>query len=159
MNWDAVSAIAEVIGVIAVVASLVYVGRQVAQNTAMMRVAASSETVERDHSLVLPLIESEELAEIWLKGENEFSELNAANQQRLLMFERRAITLWHHNFLLRQQMLLSSPVWHYQNQMIRFLGRRQSMREAWTLFKGSFEDSFREYVNDLIVASDGTSNG
>jgi len=37
MNWDAVSAIAEVGGVIAVVISLVYVGTQVRQNTLQLR--------------------------------------------------------------------------------------------------------------------------
>lgn len=37
MNWDAVSAIAEVVGVIAVVVSLVYVGLQVRQNTVQLR--------------------------------------------------------------------------------------------------------------------------
>jgi hypothetical protein len=37
MNWNAVSAIAEVIGVIAVVVSLIYVGLQVRQNTQQLR--------------------------------------------------------------------------------------------------------------------------
>lgn len=37
MNWDAVSAIAEILGVLAVVISLVYVGFQVRQNTMQLR--------------------------------------------------------------------------------------------------------------------------
>lgn len=37
MNWDAVSAIAEAIGVVAVVVSLLYVGYQVRQNTIQLR--------------------------------------------------------------------------------------------------------------------------
>ncbi|MEJ2129938.1 MAG: hypothetical protein P8X81_14000 [Woeseiaceae bacterium] len=37
MNWGAISAIAEVVGVIAVVVSLVYVGLQVKQNTQQLR--------------------------------------------------------------------------------------------------------------------------
>lgn len=37
MNWDAISAIAEVLGVIAVVLSLAYVGFQVRQNTMQLR--------------------------------------------------------------------------------------------------------------------------
>ena len=37
MNWDAVSAIAEIIGVIAVVVSLVYLAFQVRQNTTQLR--------------------------------------------------------------------------------------------------------------------------
>ena len=109
MNWEAISAIAEVLGAAAVVASLVYVGRQV-------------------------------------------------NRQRLLLFERRAITLWHHNFQLRRQKLLSDATWYYQNQMIRFLAHRQSMREAWSIFRNTFETSFQEYVDDQFRTADDTSS-
>ena len=45
MNWDAISAIAEVVGVIAVVLSLVYVGFQVRQNTMQIRQDNLRETV------------------------------------------------------------------------------------------------------------------
>ena len=45
MNWDATSAIAEVIGVIAVVLSLIYVGIQVRQNTMQLRQDNLRETV------------------------------------------------------------------------------------------------------------------
>jgi hypothetical protein len=37
MNWDAISAIAEVIGVIAVVISLIYLAQQVRQNTSQLK--------------------------------------------------------------------------------------------------------------------------
>ena len=37
MNWDAIGAVAEVLGVIAVVVSLIYVGFQVRQNTMQLR--------------------------------------------------------------------------------------------------------------------------
>ncbi len=37
MNWDAIGAIAEIAGVIAIVVSLVYVGFQVRQNSAQLR--------------------------------------------------------------------------------------------------------------------------
>lgn len=64
----------------------------------MMRVAASSEGVERDSEIVAPLLQSQELAEVWLKGQTEFSSLAPTDQARLMLFERRAIVLWHHRF-------------------------------------------------------------
>jgi hypothetical protein len=39
VNWDAIGSIAEVIGAIAVVASLVYLGGQIQQNTKQLRIA------------------------------------------------------------------------------------------------------------------------
>ena len=157
MNWDAISAIAEILGAVVVVASLVYVGRQVGQNTAMMRVAASSEAMERDYDLVMPLIDSREFMEIWLKGNDRLDELNEADRQRLLFFERRALTLWHHNFQLRMQGLLPDAIWHNQNWIIQELGRRQAIREAWRLFKDSHEIPFQEYMNEQFQIADNQS--
>lgn len=157
MNWDAISAIAEILGAVVVVASLIYVGKQVAQNTAMMRVGAASETMERDYDLVLPLIESSELAEIWLKGDHRLDELSEADRQRLLFFERRAFTLWHHNFHLRRQGLLPDSTWNNQNWMIQTIGRRQSLREVWGLFKEGYEDSFQEYVSSQLQIGENDS--
>ena len=154
MNWDAISAIAEILGAVVVVASLVYVGRQVGQNTAMMRVAASSEAMERDFDLVTPAIESNELMEIWLKGHDRFDELSDVEKQRLLFFERRAVTLWHHNFQLRRQGLLPDANWYNQNWIIQVIGRRQSIREAWRLFKDGHEIPFQEYVNEQFRIAD-----
>lgn len=154
VNWDAISAIAEILGAVVVVASLIYVGRQVGQNTAMMRVGAASETMERDYDLVLPLIESHEVTEIWLKGDHRLDELSEADRQRLLFFERRAIMLWDHNYQLRMQGLFPDSNWHNQNWIIQNIGQRQSLREAWRLFKDSHEISFQEYVDRQFQAAD-----
>ena len=157
MNWDAISAIAEISGAVVVVASLVYVGRQIGQNTSMMRVSAASETMERDYDLVLPLIESTEFTELWLKGDHQLDELSEADRQRLLFFERRAITLWHHNYQLRNQDLFPDANWHNQSWIIQNIGRRQAIREAWSLFKASYESSFHEYMDKQFKIADEAS--
>jgi hypothetical protein len=148
INWDAMSAIGETLGAIAVVISLVYVGRQLKQNTAMMRNAAATEVLEIDHTIILPIIESEEFAEIMLKGDNKLNELSEANLYRLMIFERRSFTLWHHHFQQRRQNLVSDEMWYYQNQMIRFLGGRQACQQAWSIFKNTYEPSFGDYVEE-----------
>ena len=88
-NWDAISAITEVVGVIVVVASLVYVGRQIAQNNQIMRVSAASETLEREFDLVYPVIDDPEFTEIWIKGNDRFEDLSEVEQHRLLFAERQ----------------------------------------------------------------------
>ena len=41
MNWDAIGAIAELLGAIGVIASLVYLATQIRQNTATVRASGS----------------------------------------------------------------------------------------------------------------------
>ncbi len=40
MNWDAISAIGEIVGAIAVVVTLIYLGRQIRQGTKATQVSA-----------------------------------------------------------------------------------------------------------------------
>ena len=155
MNWDAISAIAERIGVVLIVGSMIYVARQLSQTNTMMRVNAASERLERDYDIVEPIIESRELAEIWLKGGSEYESLGPADQQRLLFLERRAIMLWHHQYLLRQQGLMPDASWYETVWIIKTLGRRQVIREAWRIFGEGFETEFQEFINELFAAADG----
>lgn len=157
MNWDAISAVAEIFGVVLIAGSMIYVARQLRQTNTMMRVNAASERLERDYDIVEPIIESRELAEIWLKGGSEFESLAPADQQRLLFFERRAIMLWHHQYLLRQQGLMPDASWHETVWIIKTLGRRQVIREAWRIFGGGFEPDFQEFINELFAAADSES--
>ena len=54
----------EIIAAVAVVASLIYVARQLGQNTAMMRVNAARERVQRDTELSSAISGSQEFAEL-----------------------------------------------------------------------------------------------
>ena len=154
MNWDAISAIAEIIGVVLIVGSMIYVARQLSQTNTMMRVNAASERLERDYDIVGPIIESGELADIWLKGDNDFDNLRPADQQRLLFLERRAIMLWHHQFQLRQQGLMPDANWYETIWIIKTLGRRQVIREAWRIFGKAFELKFQEFIEETFTAAD-----
>jgi len=106
------------------------------------------EILEIDHTIILPIIESEEFSEIWLKGDNRLNELSEVNLQLLLIFERRSFTLWHYHFQQRRQKLVSDELWHYQNHMIRWFGLREAVRLAWDIFKNTYEPTFRDYVEE-----------
>lgn len=154
MNWSAISAVADIVGLVLVVASLAYVAKQLGQNTSMMRVSAAAERLERDYDLVLPILESREFAEVWMKGDRDFDALDDTNQQRLLFFERRALTLWHHMYQLRMQNLLPDANWYEQKWVIQNIGRRRAVREAWRVFGGGFEPSFQEFVDGQFRIGD-----
>jgi hypothetical protein len=70
MNWDAIIAVAEILGVIAVIASLVYLAAQVKQSTAVARAAMVHATSELWSSYGQMLASNGELADIYLRGIN-----------------------------------------------------------------------------------------
>lgn len=157
MTLEQLAYLGEIFAALGVVASLIYVARQLGQNTAMMRVAAASEGVERDYEIVAPMLQSRELTEVWMKGDTEFSSLEPIDQTRLMFFERRALVLWHHRFQLRQQDLLSDAMWHEQTWIIQNIGRRQAIREAWRAFRGAFEPAFQDFMDGQFTIADSPS--
>ena len=158
MDLTHLANLAEIFGGFAIIISLIYVSRQLKQTNLMMRNAAGSERMERDYDLVLPVIESREFAEVWIKGGNEFHELSSVDQQRLLLFERRAIVLWHHTFQLDKQGLFPQSHWTEQNWVVQNFGKRQAIREAWESFKPAFEPDFIEYIEEQFAIADGAKS-
>ena len=138
MTLEQYAYIAEILGVVLVIASLVYLARQLKQTTEMMRVGAANERVQRDYDIVSQLISSREVAEIVMKGESEseFSALDDVDKHRVIMFDHRAIVEWHRLFSLRQKKnLYSDADWHWNEWIIRHFCRREAVREAWRIFK------------------------
>jgi hypothetical protein len=154
MTFDQIASLGEIIAAVAVIASLIYVARQLSQTNLMMRNAAASERLEREYDLVLPMIESAEFTEIWMKGDNEFHTLSNVEKQRLLFFERRAIVLWHHTFQMKKQNLFSDPFWNETIHIIRTIGSRQAVREAWKIYHGAYETPFVKFVEEQFAIAD-----
>ena len=154
MTIEQYAALAEIIGVILVIASLVYVARQLGQNTEMMRATASGQRVQRDAELNFRISDSQEFTEIWLKGGTAFDNLNEAERIRLIFFIRTAIVHWHHMFNLRSQNLLPDSDWNEMKWLIRHLGLRQDTLEAWKIFEDSFSMSFQEFLDAELAAGE-----
>lgn len=82
MNWDAVIAITEVVGVIAVIGSLIYVGKQIKQNANLARASIVHETSVAWANASAMLATDGELADIYVRGVNGES-LSPAETKRL----------------------------------------------------------------------------
>ena len=61
MSWDAIGAVAELLGAFGVIASLVYLANQMRQNTRAMRASAYQEVLNQRDSAMLPLMQDAEL--------------------------------------------------------------------------------------------------
>ena len=154
MTLEQVASLAEIFGLILVIASLIYLARQIRQTTAMMRVSASNERLQRDTDIVNSLVESREVAEYWMKGATEFDSLDEVDKQRLIFFERRAILHWHNMFGLQGQKLVPDADWYELKWIIQNIGRRQSVRTSWEIFKDSYERPFQDFIEEQFSIAD-----
>ena len=154
MSLDQFASLAEILGLLLVFASLVYLARQLKQTTTMMRLSASGERLQRDTDIVNSIVHSRELAEVWAKGDASFDELDDVDKHRLIFFERRAILHWHNMFGMREQDLVPESDWIEMKWIIQNIGRRQSIRESWEFFKPSFQKPFQDFMEEQFRIAD-----
>jgi len=154
MTVDQVAALAEIIEVILVVAALVYVARQLRQNTQMMRVAAASERVQRDADLNFRVSDSREFAGIWLRGNREFDSLDETDRIRLIFFNRTVTVHWQNMLRLHEQDLLPEKDWSELTWLITRLGPRQDTVVDWNMFRDSFDPAFRDFLDSQFTAAE-----
>ncbi|GAF93200.1 unnamed protein product, partial [marine sediment metagenome] len=68
MNWDAIGAVGEIVGALAVVITLIFLTIQIRQSTAAVRHSTSRGIQEDANAWRFKIIESEEVSELFRKG-------------------------------------------------------------------------------------------
>ena len=89
MNWDAIGAVAELLGAIGVIASLIYLARQIGQSTTQMKqntktleLAALDSTIQHGLQVREFLFGSDTNSELWLRGCDDFENLDRNSRVR-----------------------------------------------------------------------------
>ena len=89
MNWDAIGAIGEVFGALAVVVSVVYLATQVRKQTEEARLTASRDLASQLGDAIQTITEDDGFAEIWLKGVRDYEALPEKERIRLSFLLQR----------------------------------------------------------------------
>jgi hypothetical protein len=82
VNWEAISAIGQMVGAIAVVISLIYLATEVRSNARATRQAAMRSTVDSLNRFALQITGNAELAELRNRGYHDFESLEGADLAR-----------------------------------------------------------------------------
>lgn len=155
MNWGAVSAVAEVIGALAVVFTLIYLAIQMKHSALAANQAAQQSMVAEMGASMDSLFANPEGAEIWLKGLTSYSSLSAVEKIRLT-------SLLHHFTRTGEQAHLSfragtfdADVWNGLEAQILDVCSSPGIQEWWSLRGHWYSEAFRA----LIDKSNGGVNG
>ncbi len=152
MNWEAVSAIAEVVGVIAIVVSLIYVSVQIRQNTKVARAATRQAIADSTESLGNDLLNNGEVAEIFVKHFNG-EELSAVENLRLQARCFRDMQHWENIYYQFNEGLVSPDQWAgFRKNLIALMGIN-AYREYWDHEASHYSDGFRSEMRAIIEES------
>lgn len=152
MNWEAISAVAEIVGVIAVVVSLGYVAIQIRQNTKVARAATRQAISESTENLTSDLISNAEIAEIFVKHMNG-EELNPVENLRLQARCYRDMAHWENIHYQFAEGMVSKDQWLGFRKNLAALLAIDVYREYWEHESFHYSDAFQAEVASIYKES------
>ena len=100
MNWDAIGAVGEILGAIAVVFSLIYLASQIRVSNRVARQEAMHESMEGFSNIMGQLVMEPTLSRIWVKGSANDKDLTIYDMVRYRSFLTQLNNYWERTYRL-----------------------------------------------------------
>ena len=139
--------IAEIIGLIVIMVSLVFIAIQVKQGADAMRSEARQAQTNLDLALVSRLVDYPEIGRIFSQSETPTFE----EKTQLMFWIIGQLRTREHEWLQYKSGALDKETWESYRGVIYFVLGTPRAREMWELTKAYFNAEFVSMVDDMIV--------
>ena len=155
MNWDAIGAIGELIGALAVVITLAYLAVQIRQNSKALHSSTRFEIAKTQMDINFLLAQNPDLAVASygiLQGKEGISEKDqlAAGQFISGMFRT-----FENQFYAYREGNFSEGVWGGYRRNIAWNAGQPKFLEFWKERRPLFSEDFAEFVDSLAISEEG----
>ena len=148
-NWDAVSAISQLVGSFAVVLSVLYLAMQVHQGTRIARLATQDAAAAALRDVTKPLMENAELERIWRVGLEDIGALSVEERARFFHAAYqflKAFETIHSHYVYG---LMDKQLWEGWHGLLRHYVVAPGMAQYLDLRPEVFSKRFRIFVKSL----------
>ena len=150
MNWDAIGAIGEIVGAIAVFGSLLFLGLQIRSQNRESRFAAMHESSVAFRDSISQTVDPT-IAEILVKATEDFDSISDSEKLVVTGFVQRLMRVWEESFLQHQQGRLPIRIWDVMVSQYAFLLGSPMFMRVWSERKSFYDPAFQEYVDAIEV--------
>ena len=148
-DWEAISAIAQMIGSVAVVFSVLYLAVQVHRSTAIAKVAAQDSAAASLRDITRPLAENAELARIWRIGLENLQSLDAEEQARFFHLSYQFLKAFETIHFHHVHALMDEQVWQGWCGLLQHYVAAPGIEHYWNLRHDLFSKRFQQFVSSL----------
>ena len=158
VNWEAVSAIGQVLGALAVVVSLIYLAAQVRQNTRVVRAATFQSVVETSLTFSTAIGAEGERAYTFNRGIAGAEDLTAAEEAQFIYLFHAWIRIVENGHYQFQSGMLEPQLWHGWVETARSLLGAPGGRRMWLTVRPRVRAAFAEFVDREVIPSAGADS-
>ena len=148
MNWEAIGAIGEIVGAIAVVGSLLYLGTQVRIQNRESRATSVHEITEA-YRHTLSALHDVDNAELWVKAVKDFDGLTESERMRFVALFLNIIKTFEEAYYQLQADRFDAHFWEGMLAQFGDLMSAPGAKQVWGLRKHQFGRDFREFMDSL----------
>ena len=151
MNWEALGAIGEIVGAVAVVITIGYLAVQIRQNTRTLRLSTHHMIGSRSTDLNRTMADSADLARITMIGDQNPDGLSPEDRRRWMAWN--LVRFRHYEDLHYQYTngMLDDSYWNGFRRWHSFNLRQPGILSFWEENKRAFRDDFISFVDSVAV--------
>ena len=149
MNWEAINAVAQLIGSIGVVASLWYLAVQVHRSTRIAKLSAQDAAAGALRDVTRPFAENPDVGRIWRIGLENVDSLSAEEKARFfhVAFQfLKAMETIHFHYVYG---LMEEAVWRGWRNLYEHYLASPGLEFYWSVRRNLFSERLQEFVAEL----------
>ncbi len=148
MNWNAIAAMAELLGALAVLASLLYLAHQIRQNTEVARSASRQGIAEAAMAEASSIVENADLARLLFR-EISGQPLEDHEDYRVQLFTFRSLRFYENCHYQYRAGMLEDDEWEAFRYNLALLFELKMYNRFWVGHERQFTPVFREFVESV----------
>jgi hypothetical protein len=149
VNWEAISAIGQLVGALAVVVSLIYVASEVRRNTNATHLAAMRSMHDAFNRWIQQLGLYPDLAELYGRGLRDLKSLEDTEIIRFTALMHGAFRILEEIYHLQMKGHLEKAVWRGWEAALREFNAFPGVQTFWRLRSHWFSDEFAKFIDQV----------
>lgn len=150
MHWEALGAIAELVGSLAVVTTIAYLVVQIRQNTKFAQIDAAQQLRGGMNDVLRGISDNEDTVKIWEKALTDPSALERHERIRFDLIILQMLRVAESLFLLFSDGFLSDESWESTLRALLVPLNSEGGKQSWRRQKNVMSNSFREYMEPIL---------
>ena len=134
MNWDAIGAIGEILGAIAVVVSLLYLGTQIRAQNREARVSSVHQIVEAFRNSITA-IQDHSKAEVFIRGASGFESMSESERVQYISIFQGIFRVWEEAYFHFSEGRLDEEIWTAMVAQYKDLLALDGSQRVWAIRK------------------------
>ena len=146
MTWDALGAVAELIGATGVIISLLYLAAQIKKQTTEAQLAATRDLARLNNEMAESITSDRDALRVYLQGKSDYEALDDEEKLVLGFTLSRGMRLQEQAYLHSKHDSLHASFYESLRARLAEQLAFPGVRRWWELNEHAFSEEFRDYV-------------